>query len=274
MSKITKNNFFDYLLKVKKGFKIQANVLRSLTYRELITRASLVKFGYIGLFLEPLGVMSIFLIIFSLIRRRNVGGNLDVLIFLISGIVLYTLFNAIAIRSMNAMAANKPLFFYKQIQPIDTIFSRTLVEVFIYLVIFILLVLMAFLIREIFYIDDFPLICSSFLLLVIYSCGIGIFLMIANFRYAWIKSVVSFLMRPLWFVSGVFFSLNDIPQNLRPYISWNPILQAIELIRHGFSNSYPLASAISLIYLFQVSLIVFTISLWLYNKNAKILRTR
>ena len=88
-----------HLLKVKKGFKIQANVVRSLTYRELITRASLVKFGYIGLFLEPLGVMIIFLIIFSVIRRRNVGGNLDVLLFLISGIVLYTLFNAIAIRS-------------------------------------------------------------------------------------------------------------------------------------------------------------------------------
>ena len=274
MINITKNNFFDYLLKVKKGFKIQANVLKSLTYRELITRASLVKFGYLGLFLEPLGVMSIFLIIFSVIRRRNVGGNLDVLLFLISGIVLYTLFNAIAIRSMNSMAANKPLFFYKQIQPIDTIFSRTLVEVFIYLVIFFLLVAIAFLIKEIFYIDDFPLICASFLLLVIYSCGIGIFLMIANFRYEWIKSVVSFLMRPLWFVSGVFFSLNDIPQNLRPYISWNPILQAIELIRHGFSNSYPLSSAISLIYLFQISLIIFTISLWLYNKNAKILRTR
>ena len=80
--------------------------------------------------------------------------------------------------------------------------------------------------------------------------------MVATFRYEWVKSVVQFLMRPLWFLSGVFFSLNDVPQNIRPYISWNPILQSIELTRHSFANSYPLSEAVSLTYLIQSSLII------------------
>ncbi len=272
---LNKNSYFyRYLLRVKSGLKIQINVIRSLIYREFITRASLVKFGYFGILIEPLGIMSIFLAIFTLIRRRNVGGNLDVLIFLISGIVIYTLFNAIAIRSMNSMDANKSLFFYRQIQPIDTIFSRTIVEVFIYTLVFIILVSLAFIFKEIFSISDFSLIVISFISLSIYSMGIGIFLMIATFRYEWVKSVVQFLQRPLWFLSGVFFSLNDIPQTIRPYISWNPIIQSIELTRHAFSNSYPLNDAVSLPYLIKVSLGVLTISLWLYNKNSRILKTK
>lgn len=266
--------FFNYILNVKRGLRIQINVLRALIYREFISRASLVKFGYIGILLEPLGVMAIFLSIFALIRRRGGSEELGVLLFLISGIVIYTLFNAIAIRSMNSMDANSSLFFYRQVKPIDTIFSRTIVEIVIYSVVFIILVTIAFLIRESFFISDFALLIVSFISIAIYSMGVGIFLMIARFRYEWVKSVVQFLMRPLWFLSGVFFSLNDIPQNFRPYISWNPILQSIELTRHSFANSYPLSEAISLTYLIQCSLIVLTISLWLYDKNNRILRTK
>ena len=114
------------------------------------------------------------------------------------------------------MDANSSLFFYRQVQPIDTIFSRTIVEIVIYSVVFIILVTIAFLIKESFVINDFGLLIVSFLSIAITSMGLGIFLMIATYRYEWDKSIVQFLMRPIWFLSGVFFSLNDIPQNIRP----------------------------------------------------------
>ena len=266
--------FFNYILNVKRGLRIQTNVLRALIYREFIGRASLVKFGYLGILIEPLGVMAIFLVIFTLIRTRGANEELGVLLFLITGIVIYTLFNAIAIRSMNSMDANSSLFFYRQVQPIDTVYSRTIVEVVIYSVVFIILVTIAFLIRESFIMSDFALLIVSFISISIFSMGVGIFLMIATFRYEWVKSVVQFLLRPLWFISGVFFSLNDIPQNIRPYLSWNPILQSIELTRHSFSKSYLLNESVSLAYLIQISLFVLTVSLWLYDKNHRILRTK
>ena len=266
--------FFNYILRVKRGLRIQINVLRALTYREFIGRASLVKFGYIGILIEPLGVMAIFLTIFAVIRRRGGNEDLGVLLFLICGIVIFTLFQAIAIRSMNSMDANSSLFFYRQVHPIDTIFSRTIVEIVIYSVVFIILVTIAFLIKESFFISDFALLIVSFISIAITSMGLGIFLMIATYRYEWVKSIVQFLMRPIWFLSGVFFSLNDIPQNIRPYLSWNPILQSIELLRHSFANSYPLSEEISLTYLIQSTLVVLAISLWLYDKNHRILRTK
>ena len=46
------------------GWQIQRNVISALVYRELKTRVSEVKFGILGVFIEPLGVMAVFLAIF------------------------------------------------------------------------------------------------------------------------------------------------------------------------------------------------------------------
>ena len=104
--------------KYRRGFKIQRNTISALIYRELKTRISEVQFGVIGVFIEPLGVMAVFLIIFTIIREiRGVKGVLDVELFLASGIVLFTMFNEIGIRALNALKANEALFFYRHIFP-------------------------------------------------------------------------------------------------------------------------------------------------------------
>ena len=61
------------------GFQIQMNVVDALVYRELKTRVSQVRFGVIGVFVEPIGVMAIFLGIFSIIRANR--GPLDLILF-------------------------------------------------------------------------------------------------------------------------------------------------------------------------------------------------
>ena len=48
------------------GWTIQRNVIKALVYRELKTRVSQVKFGVLGVFLEPLGVVAVLLCIFVL----------------------------------------------------------------------------------------------------------------------------------------------------------------------------------------------------------------
>ena len=68
---IFKNKKF-YL--ISKGFLKQKNVVSALVYRELKTRISLVKFGFFGILVQPLGSFIIFLLIFGFIRGRGVGG--------------------------------------------------------------------------------------------------------------------------------------------------------------------------------------------------------
>lgn len=261
--------------KIIRGFKNQNKVINALIYRELRTRVSQVKFGFFGVLLQPIGAFILFLLIFGFIRQRG-GGGVEpefVPIFLMSGIIHYTLFTEIVIRSVNAMQANEALLFYRQIKPVDTVISRVYVECMLYGLVFIILLVGIFLLFEIFTLDNLPLIVGSYLTLTLTALGLGIFFMVAGYRYPLLKTIIIFIQRPLFLTSGIFFSINNIPQSIRPWLSWNPILQSIELSRKGFNEKYFIdPEVISLPYAISFALISCSIGLWVYSNNQKILR--
>ena len=255
------------------GFQIQLNVIRALVYRELKTRVSQVKFGVFGVFIEPIGVFLIFCTIFSLIRGQR--ADIDIQLFLATGIVLYSMFSEIAIRSINSMQANVALFFYRPVKPIDTVLARTVVECCLYGIVFIVLVSLIFLFKEIWVLDNFVLLVFSFLGLVIFAFGFGLIMMIIGHKFPVARQILPLFIRPIWLISGVIFGLSRLPYNLRPFVSWNPIMQAIELSRYAFTRGYnvPL-DAISLSYLWAVAISVTVFALFTYLRNEKFLLTK
>lgn len=259
---------------MKKGLQIQLSVVNALIYRELKTRVSNVKFGVFGVFIQPLGVMAVFVLIIGALRRGS-SYQMNLALFLLTGILLYTLFSDIAVRSLNAIKANQALFIYKPVKPIDTVIARSIVEAGLYSIVFLVISFGIFIFKEKFMLDNFPLLVFVFLLLSITASGFGLFFMVAGFRYPWLFQVVPLLLRPLWFTSGVFFSLQQLPQWIRPWLSWNPILQAIELSRNAFDSNYIInPSIISLPYLMTCALLSITLGLWIYINNEKILLTK
>lgn len=256
------------------GFKIQRNVVSALVYRELKTRISQVKFGILGVFLPPLSVIFIFLVIFSIFKGDR-GNGLNIFLFLSSGIILFTFFQDLAIRGANAMQANEALFFYRPVKPIDTIIARTIVESLLYLIVFFTIILGVFIYKEEIIFYNFPLFVSAYLAFTIFCFSLGLILMVASHFYNWILQVIPLFIRPLWLISGVFVGLRQLPQWVRPYASWNPLVQCIELIRHSFSINYIIEpNEVSLIYLWQFSLISLFISLWIYQNNELVLLKR
>jgi len=254
------------------GWEIQRNVISALIYRELKTRVSEVRFGVLGVFIEPLGVMAVFLLIFSLIRGNT--GPLDISLFLAAGIVLFTVFNEVAIRALNAMRANEALFFYRPVKPVDSVIARALVESALYAIVYIVILAFVFAFHEKWMLASVPLFVVSYVSLALTAFGLGLLLMVAGHRYSGLSQFVPLAMRPLWFISGVFFSVVSLPQWMRPWVTWNPILQAIELSRHAFSEDYLLDKSISLSYLLAWAGVSCCLGLWVYSNNERILLTR
>ncbi len=256
------------------GWHVQFNVINSLIYRELKTRISLVKGGVLGIFIEPLGVISVFLILFTILRA-NTSGPLDILLFLGSGTVLFTLFSNIAIRSSNGISANQALFFYKPVKPVDAVIARTIVESGLYGIVFIFIIFSTYIIRKEIILNNLALLFTTYLALVIFSFGFGLFLLVASHIYPSIKQLIPLAIRPLFFISGIFVSLNALPQWLRPYLSWNPILQAIEITRYSFSETYIIdKSLISITYLWLTTFLSLSLGLFIYSFNEKKLLTK
>ena len=267
MSRNAKKYFAD----LWKGVVIQINVVRALYYREILTRINGTQFGILGLYFEPLANILVLVSLFGIRRGFEPILELDLVIFFATGILTYSIFKSISLRSINSFQANKALFTYKRVKPIDTIISRTIVEMLSLGIVFGFIVIGYSIIKEKWFVVNLPIILYSFLCVSILSFGLGLILMIAGFRFPILQTTLPVIIRPLYFISGIFFSLQNLPQWLKPLLSWNPILQAIELSRRGFSEKYFLDPLISANYLFLFVLVTLTLSLFIYQKNERLL---
>ena len=257
---------YNYLKSVFSGWQIQKNVINALIYRELKTKISKARFGFLGVLIEPFVTLGIFIAIFSFFRIRPTNG-LNIYIFLGIGFIYYRTFQGSIMSSLNSLNANRSLFTYKQVKPIDTVITRCLVEAYINFIILIFLFLTTFLLEGYLSIDSFPMFILSFAALNIFCLSLGIITMVACYRYEWLKIAIPFMLRPLFFTSGVLFSIRNIPQNLRPLLTWNPLLHSIEVARNSINTEYILIDNISIIYVLKIAFITLTVSLFIYLKN-------
>jgi capsular polysaccharide transport system permease protein len=58
--------------------------------------------------------------------------------------------------------------------------------------------------------------------------------MIPVWRFIWIP-----IARGLVLFSGIFYVPDFLPVHIRNALAWNPVLQGVELFRHGFWLGYP-----------------------------------
>lgn len=263
-----------YLNRVKKvpAWEMQRRVVGALVYRELKTRVSEVRFGVVGVFIEPVGVVAVFVLLFSFLHHHPVG--IDSMLFLVPGAVCFAMFVEITVRSLNAMRANEALFFYRPVKPIDAVIARSFVELGLFSVVCLVILAFIYLLQEHVTMDDFPLFVISFIALSLASFGLGLISMVVGFLNPSAHQLLPILIRPLWIISGAFFSSATLPQWLRPWFCWNPILQAVELNRRAITSDYPLPEQISLPYLLLFSALACIVGLWAYYENERALLTR
>ena len=251
---------FNYFLGIKKLiFSINA-----LIYRELKTRVSSSTLGLLGVFSEPLLSLLVFILIFSLRKSRSIYG-LDIYIFLTCGILIFTIFSNIAFRSLNAIQANEPLIrTYKHLKIIDTVIARSIIEAYLNLILLILILVPIFLHNSEIIINNINLSFMIYILTALFSFGVGLIILVVSSLYPVTQNLLPFITRPLFIISGIFFSIKSIPENLKKIIVWNPILHFIELFRNSFYGGYIIEKDISLEYAFYASLTTLIIGLILY----------
>jgi len=252
--------------------EVLKDVIFALYIRELKTRFGSYRLGLVWAFLEP---VSFILLLTALRSYRHTGAlfggethSIPYPIFFMLGYIPYQLFSKLLTQGAAAINANQGLFNYRQVRPIDAILSRTLLEMLLFGSI--MLIFMIF-----FWWFDFdasiadPLkFVAALALLSVYGGGIGMILCVGQLRVPDIDKLIPLLTRPLFFISGLFFSLSDIPSQYHKYLLWNPVLHAIELIRNACYPSYN-ADAVSFTYLALSALVTVFFGLAIYRLDWK-----
>lgn len=258
---------------MRTAWKIQKSVIYAFFARELKTRFGNYQLGYVWALLEPVAHLLILLAIFGAAGRKMMP-NVDFTLFVITGLQVFFFFKLIVDRAADSINANQALLAYRYVQPIDDIWARVLLEVVIFISVFLILLgILALLGHEV--LPARPLeICLAYFLLMVFAIGIGISFGVAYALFPDSKKILSMTNRPLYFISGIFFPAAVIPSPQREWMLWNPILQAVELGREAYFPAYPHGGA-SWTYLIGSSALSLLFGLALYRvKRFQLLASR
>lgn len=253
----------------KQALLVQARVVFALMLRETKTVFGRSKFGYMWVVVQTAFNVIVIWVIRGVIRSGTVPG-LPLPVFLICGFTCWRIFSDTVSKVMVSVEANKSLLYFSKVRHFDLGLARALLIVSTNIVVMALLLLLVYLLGFKFVFGNlWPLLFSITMLL---SMGLGLgFFCCAIKRYSESVSViVSMVLRVGIFVSGVMFSLGELPPNLHFLIDWNPILHLIEYSRSSFAYSYSGASYMKLGQVSFIALAVLVIGL----ATEKITRTK
>ena len=225
---------------------------------------------------NPLQIMLFFIVIRIGFRALVAGGSnlaggatslyFNIVIFMAAGFTIYFPFRQLAIQALSGLKLRSPLY-YRRIEPLDILLALSINNVRALLTITLGLMALIWAFTWDFRMDSPGLALCIYLLTVLMAIGFGICLVFLGKYNKFVTRLVKRLVnRILIFTSGLFFATFELPAYTRPFVTWNPVLHAVELFRYSLNNDYPIPD-ISLSYLTWSSLVLLGFSLILYRTN-------
>ncbi|QLC21060.1 ABC transporter permease [Parasphingopyxis sp. CP4] len=244
----------EWFAELRQSLVIMGRVIFALIMREARTRYGSSNIGYAWAIVDPLVTLAVFIGVFSALGRTSpVPGPIPV--FFVTGIVPLFFWRGAVGQSANAVSASLGLLSYPQVMPSDVVIARLLLEgattVLVFFLFLIGLNMVAGVSPSWFFGDPSQLLLAS---LAIFYFTIGTSFLsssLARILPIW-KNIWSYMSRPIWILSGLFFTLEQLPTGLRVYMAYNPVAHMVEWFRSaaipGFDSSaysilFPMAFA-------------------------------
>jgi capsular polysaccharide transport system permease protein len=207
-----------------------------------------------------------FIFILSFMRGKMDSGEthtIPTFTFMAIGLVLVLSFLKTLSSAAGSIGKNRALYAFRQVQPISPVMASCLFELLVKgFTIIAIIIIMYFLDIDLQISNPLLFLCCIFLLWLL-AVTLGLLFGIAELYVEEIKKIRELITRPLFFISGIFFSLQDIPKEYWHYLDWNPMLHAVELVRFSVHSTYG-DTGVSLSYLASITLIFVFLSLALY----------
>lgn len=249
-------------VKQRSLLRLWQDVIFALFVRHLVSKFN-DKFGVSWLIIQPVA----FIVIMSFIRGRLEGGlihGLEPFVFMLVGFVSILQFLQAWSTVSRSILKDRPLYAFRQVQPIASVTTTVLVEFIAFVLVLSVLSLITLMFGLGQPIND-PLSVLLFLIEIqVISYCLGLIFAVAVMFVKEVEKVQALFQRPMLFISGTFFSLNDIPTDIWPFLIWNPVLHGVEMTRHAITPNFPLASAISPLYFHLSTMILLYLGLGIY----------
>ncbi len=247
------------------AWKLQRNVVFALFIRELKARFGHFRLGYLWAVGEPVAMVAVLSAIRLALGNADIAG-VPYPLFFASAIIPFFFFQTTVNQCLLAVENNIPLLNYRIVKPADPVIARCLLELFIYTATGFLiiggLVCLGFTFRW----NDTLGVIAVMSCLGAFTLGLSLLVAVSGALMHDSKKVVPILIRPFFFISGIFFAASSLPSGIRELLLWNPLLHVSELIREYMFADYQSHEG-SLGFLFTTSLASLFLGLATYRTN-------
>lgn len=226
-----------------------------LTVRNIISRYRNYKIAIFWILFKPLIILTVLTFTFQFIIEMNFNTKVSYVFYILSGLIIWTNFsnnlNDISDSLLNNNMLIKSFYTNKN----NIYLSYILLNLIELLVMTLILVLLLLIFEGL--IIKFNLIYFLIALVVLqlinYSLGIIFSFLLAKLRE--LKHIINIILQLGIFVNPIAYSMNFVPENLKPFFYFNPLILPIELFRLSigiideFDNKITLYSLITLVIL-------------------------
>jgi capsular polysaccharide transport system permease protein len=262
------------MMKIRNRFpewEIQKNVIFTIYVRELKARFLHFRLGYLWAIGEPAAIILLLCSIRVAFGKEDIAG-IPFPLFFASGLIPYLFFQTMVTQSLSSYESNKSLMNYRVVKPADTVIAKCLLEMIIYLTTGCIIFFIMRIIGYNYEFNNMLVLISSLTCLVGLTLGLALITSVIGPLWHESKKIVPILVKPLFFLSGIFFPASSIPKGYIDIMLWNPILHVSELVRESiFIDFRNPAGDIS--FLAKCALVSIFVGLITYHSNEKSLMT-
>jgi capsular polysaccharide transport system permease protein len=222
---------------IRQSYAPWHNRIAALVSRERETRFSGGALGHIWAYLIPLTWIAFVVALFRLTGRTppiNVGAE----IFVATGILPYIMFRQTVTSMTRGVISNRHLLHVRPVGISDLLTASAVSELMNTLVSMLLvfgLVTLVF---------DAPLptnpgrVLTGALGAWMLGVGLGRLVAVLGLMSDTFARSVPILLRPAFWLSGIFFTAAELPGSLQQILWWSPLLHVSELVREGYFLGY------------------------------------
>lgn len=259
---------------MRTSWQVTRSVWHAMFMREALARTTRDRFAWFWMLAEPIAFVVIMVLVRELLGRIRLIVGAEWIPWLVVGLVAFFLFREAVLRSLGAIEANRGLFAYRQVKPVDPVLVRNVLEGLLKtVVLFILIAGVALLGYDILPFDPLG---AMFVWLSIWLLGFGAGLVVsvAGALVPEVERVVRMMMLPMLLLSGVIIPLQTMPYQVQQYLLYNPVAHGLESLRLSFFEYYHPVQGVDLGYLWFWALAMIALGLAMHLRFDMRLKAR
>ncbi|HBM16685.1 MAG TPA: hypothetical protein DD381_10145 [Lentisphaeria bacterium] len=244
------------------GIIVFKNVVWALLNREFKMRFEKGYLSYLFACGEVFIHVLIWWTIFSFMERRPFL-DMELPIFILSGAVPWLFFSKSVLTNLTVFEGTKEFLAYKQVTIFAACVSRILVAVVLTFSGFIIGLLVFSYLGYTYFIYNPLIMFLAFFMMLFLSLGVSLIVSIPGYFFPDFTKIFPNVIRVLYFTSGVFWDISSFPPDIKPWLTWNPLLQIISLFRYSFLQA-PLPGYINFYYLWIIIIVTLFLGVGIY----------